>query len=45
MEKAEWKLTEVEILEELNKTRKGVIKDLQKIDHLEKKLAELKKEK
>jgi len=43
MEKDEWKLTDVEILEELNETRKQIIQDLLKIEHLEEKLEKQKK--
>jgi hypothetical protein len=43
MEKAEWKLTDVEILTELNKTQKGIIQDLLKIEYLEEKLEKQKK--
>jgi len=43
MEKAEWKLTDVEILTELNKTRKEIIQDLLKIEYLEEKLEKQKK--
>lgn len=43
--KSEWKLTEVEILTELNEARKRIIKNLQQIEHLEEKLEIAKEEK